>query len=188
MHMKKNQSARLAFLFIVSLAVSTMFSCKSRSDSDTKKDGQMKIGSELKSIGGKGDDVLSFDLHCKSEGSKLYWILQARQKVCGVFGFRGWSGPDAEDMASRIFKEIQATNRIGSDENGRSSLKNKIKIEFTDQNGFKVVDAVANEISHVDRNGEKAEPTEHCWFYRGVIDLDSHKISKIAKLSIVPGF
>ncbi len=126
--------------------------------------------------------MLGFNLKCKSNGIKLYWVLEVRQTVLGVMGIDGYSGDDAAEVAKRILKEFQSSTK--TEGKAGSTPQNKIKIEFMDSNGFTVVAATTDEISSIDADGENAVPLVQGWYYRGIIDLDPSEISRISSYQL----
>jgi|GEM_PF-5243152 len=182
--MKNTHYSRYGCLIAIGLAVFTLLGCDPKKKDGTAQGEFRQVESELQSLGILSSDVLVFNLQCKSHDSKLYWILEVRQRVLGIAGVGGGSGPDAEKMAHRILAAFQATQVADSKSPAGSNLENKIKIEFIDKNGFKIAETTTNEISDIDPEGEHVEPSVYGWYYRGVIDLGSSDILRIADYQV----
>lgn len=182
--MKNTSNFKYVWFATLGLVVAAPFGCNSKSDKQAGKGDSSQIGSELKSLGMRSDDSLEFDLKCKGLGSKLYWVLEVRQKVLGILGIGGYSGNDAAEMAKRIQKEFQSNTTIESNGIYNSTPQNKIKIEFMDSNGFTVVESVTTEISSIDADGKEADPLMQGWYYRGEIRLDPSEISRISSYQL----
>jgi len=163
--------------FVLGFIAIANLGCDSKSDDETKHKNSAKIANELTSLGARTTGALYFELKCKTEGSKLYWILETRQTVLGIMGIGGFSGQDASEMAGKITKEF----RTSAD---NSTPQNKIKIEFLDGNGFTITKTTTNEISDLDADGKAADPLDQGWYYRGVIDLSPADIAKVTNFQL----
>lgn len=178
----KNKNSRCVWFTVLALFAATFSGCDSKGDKEPDAGKVQQIGSELKSLGRRSTGVLGFNLKCKSNGIKLYWVLEVRQTVLGVMGIDGYSGDDAAEVAKRILKEFQSSTK--TEGKAGSTPQNKIKIEFMDSNGFTVVAATTDEISSIDADGENAVPLVQGWYYRGIIDLDPSEISRISSYQL----
>jgi hypothetical protein len=201
--MNKLAISKFAPFFILGFIVIANLGCDSISDNKTNYQKSAKITNKLTSLGsGTTDDALHFELKCKTEGSKLYWILETMQTVYDMGGFcdfsgldasetsvedrmallriagvDGFSGQDASQMAEKIIKEFRAPAE-------NLTPKNKIRIEFLDCDGFTITKATTSDISDVDADGKSADPLHQGWYYRGVIDLSPVSIGKVTNFQL----
>jgi hypothetical protein len=155
-------------LFFAFCATATICGC------DSSVSGKGDAGNaqgDMKSLGGKENDIFMFNLSYKVVGSKLFWGLESMQKIRGIAGLGGESGPRADELATKIFDELET--KAGAD------FENTILIDFIDKNGFTVVKTTTQEMSKVTLDGQQRDPSTRGWLYRGVINIDEAESSRI---------